>query len=247
MSLTALTNADKKYWAPAEPIVQWLANGLPADAKVLEIGPGFVPFPRATMFVDYKDLPNIPADKKISVDLSVDPLPFADKSFDFVYCRHVLEDMYNPFLLLREMERVAKAGYIETPSPIAEMGRGVDGASPPFRGYHHHRFVIWVHEGELRFVSKYPIVEYFRLPEDELTSWLREGPKTWNTHYLWTDKIKFKHHQNGPDFEVTRDYASMLKNAMDQSKISSGIFWLGIPGKVEINQGALPSFTSSAA
>jgi hypothetical protein len=63
-----------------------------------------------------------------------------------------MEDMGNPFLLIKEMERVAKAGYIETPSPIAEMGRGVDGSSPPFRGYHHHRFVVWVHEGELRFV-----------------------------------------------------------------------------------------------
>lgn len=246
MTSTALTQADKKHWAPADALVQWLANRLPADAKVLEIGPGFIPFPRATMFVDYKDLPGIPADKKISIDLATEALPFADKSFDFVYCRHVLEDMYNPFLLLREMERVAKAGYIETPSPIAEMGRGVDGASPPFRGYHHHRFVIWVHEGELRFVSKYPIIEYFRFPEEEIISRLREGPQTWNTHYLWEDKINYRHLQNGPDFEVTRDYASMLKNAMDSSKISSGLFWLGFPSKIEVKS-ALPSFTPSAA
>lgn len=232
--MTQLTQADKKYWAPAEPVVQFLANRLPADAKVLEIGPGFAPFPRATMFVDEKDLPNIPADKKISIDLATTPLPFEDKSFDFVYCRHVLEDMYNPFLLLREMERVGKAGYIETPSPIAEMGRGVDGSSPPFRGYHHHRFVIWVHEGELRFVSKYPIIEYFVLPEDEILSRLREGEQTWNTCYLWEDKIKFLHLQNGPDFLVTRDYAAMLKNAMDQSKISSQMFWLQFPNKIEI-------------
>ncbi len=246
MSPTALTNEDKKYWAPANNVVQWLADRLPADAKVLEIGPGFVPFPRASMFVDYRDLPNISPDKKVSVDLAAEPLPFGDKSFDFVYCRHVLEDMYNPFPLLAEMGRVAKAGYIETPSPIAEMARGVDGNSPPFRGYHHHRFVIWAHEGELRFVSKYPIVEYFRFTEEDAVSWLREGPVTWNTHFLWQDKIKFKHHQNGPDFEVTRDYASILKNAMDQSKISSGLFWLGIPSKVEIKS-ALPSFSSSAA
>jgi hypothetical protein len=236
---------DKKHWAPIESLVRWLANRLPAEAKVLEIGPGFVPFPRATMFVDYKDLPNIPADKKISIDLAIQKLPFADKSFDFVYCRHVIEDMYNPFLLCSEMERVGKAGYIETPSPIAELGRGVDGESPPFRGYHHHRNIVWVHEGELRLVAKYPIVEYLRFNEDEIASSLREGPRFWNTYYLWQDKINLKHIQNGPDFELTRDYSSILKNATDQSKISSGMFWLSVPDKVEISQGALPNLTSS--
>lgn len=232
--MTQLTQADKKHWAPNEAIVKWLAERLPADAKVLEIGPGFVPFPRATMFVDYKDLPNIPADKKISVDLASTPLPFADKEFDFVYCRHVLEDMYNPFLLLKEMERVAKAGYIETPSPIAEMGRGVDGSSPPFRGYHHHHWVIWVHEKEMRFVSKYPIVEYFKFDEDEIVKRLREGAQTWNTHYLWEDKISFRHSRNGPDYLITNDYAPMLKSAMDQSKISSELFCQSVPHRIEI-------------
>lgn len=231
-----LTQADKKHWAPSEPLVHWLANRLGPDAKVLEVGPGFAPFPRADIFVDEKDLPHIADARKRTLDLAREPLPFDDKSFDFVYCRHVLEDMYNPFLLLSEMQRVAKAGYIETPSPIAEMGRGVDGSSPPFRGYHHHRFVIWSHEGQLRFVSKYPIIEYFRFTEEEIIGWLREGQKTWNTHFLWEDKINFKHHQSGVDFDITRDYAAMLKNAMDQSKVSSGLFWLQVPNKVEIAQ-----------
>ena len=243
MTSSALTNNDKKYWAPIEPLVQWLAKKLPAEAKVLEIGPGFVPFPKATMFVDYKKLPNIPADKIVSVDLNNTALPFEDNSFDFVYCRHVIEDMYNPFLLCKEMERVGKAGYIETPSPMAEIGRGVDGNSPPFRGYHHHRNIVWVHEGELRIAAKYPIIEYLRFLEEEIVGWLKEGPKFWNTYYLWEDKIKTKHLQSGPDFEITRDYASILKNAMDQSTISSGKFWLDVPDKVEMPS-ALPQFAS---
>ena len=245
MSSSALTDKDKKHWSPIEPLVNWLASRLPAEAKVLEIGPGFVPFPKATMFVDYRALPTIPADKMISRDLNVEPLPFADKSFDFVYCRHVIEDMYNPFLLCKEMERVAKAGYIETPSPIAELGRGVDGSSPPFRGYHHHRNIAWVHEGELRLVAKYPIVEYIRFNETDIMKWLQEGPRLWNTYYLWQDKIKIKHLQSGPDFVITRDYSAILKDAMDSSAISSGKFWLGIPDKVEINQGTLPQFASA--
>lgn len=237
---TQLTQADKKHWAPTEPVVQWLADRLPPDAKVLEIGPGHVPFPRASVFVDYKSgLPIPPGAQLVQVDMAKEKLPFADKEFDFVYCRHVIEDMYNPFLLLSEMERVAKAGYIETPSPIAEMCRGVDGASPPFRGYHHHHYVVWVHEGQLRLVSKYPIVEYFRFAEEDVVGWLREGPRAWNTHYLWQDKINFLHLQTDRDFDITRDYAALLKSAMDQSKISSEMFWLDVPAKLEISQRGL--------
>jgi hypothetical protein len=245
MSSDALTNEDKKFWPPIESLVQWLARRLPADAKVLEIGPGFVPFPRASMFVDYRELPNLPKDRVVTVDMNVQPLPFPDKSFDFIYCRHVIEDMYNPIMLLREMERVGKAGYIETPSPMAELGRGVDGQSPPFRGYHHHHNIVWVYEGELRLISKYPIVEYIRFTETDITRWLRSGPKLWNSYFLWEDKIRFKHIQSGPDFVITRDYSSILKNAMDQSELSSGIFWADVPDKMEISQGALPSLNTN--
>ena len=245
MSSSALTNADKKFYPPIEPLIQWLAKKIPEGAKVLEIGPGYVPFSRATMFVDYKKLPNIPADKIVSIDMNSEKLPFEDKSFDFIYCRHVIEDMYNPFLLIKEMERVGKEGYIETPSPMAELGRGVDGNSPQFRGYHHHHSVVWVHEGQLRLIHKYPICEYVRFTEEDITGWLREGPKFWNTYYLWKDKIDLKPYQSGPDYVITRDYSSILKNAMDSSAISSGVFWLDVPSKVEIDQGALPKFTSA--
>lgn len=246
MSSSALTDSDKKFWPPIESLVKWLADRIPADAKVLEIGPGFVPFPRADVCVDYRDLPAIPAEKKVECDFSLNPLPFTDKQFDFVYCRHVLEDMYDPFHLIKEMQRVAKAGYIETPSPFAELCRGVDGSSPPFRGYHHHRYIIWMHENELRFVSKYPLIEYIRFTEEDITKALRQGAKFWNTYYLWTDTINFKHLESGPDYVITRDYAAMLKSAMDQSQIASGMFWLEVPDKVEIKQGALPSLTSNS-
>jgi hypothetical protein len=242
MSSSALTDSDKKYWPPVETVVQYLCNKIPEGAKVLEIGPGYVPFPRATMSVDYRPVP-VETDKLISLDLDVNKLPFEDKSFDFIYCRHVLEDMYNPFPLIDEMSRVGKAGYVETPSPIAELTRGVDGASPPFRGYHHHRYVVWNHEGELRLIAKYPIIEYVRFSEEMLADWLRQGPKLWNTYLLWQDRINWKHIKSGPDFVITRDYSKILKDAMDQSAISGGAFFTDIPDKVEIGQGALPNLT----
>ncbi len=59
------------------------------------------------------------AKKFVKVDFTKNKLPFRDKQFDVVLCTHVLEDLPSPFLLLSEMERVAKRGFIATP----EMGR----------------------------------------------------------------------------------------------------------------------------
>jgi hypothetical protein len=189
-------------------------------------------------------LPDLPSGKtKVSVDLASEPLPFPDKSFDFIYCRHVLEDMYDPFLLIREMSRVGKAGYVEMPSPIAELCRGIDGSSPPYRGYHHHRFIGWVHEGEFRLISKYPFVEYLNFAETDIVAALRDGPKHWNTYLLWEDEIKYVHRQNGPDYLLPRDYAMILKGAMDSAMVSNGMFWQKLPDRIEIAQ----LLTSSAA
>lgn len=218
-------------------MIDWLLGQIEPQDKVLEIGPGFVPFPRADQFIDAKDnLPNIPKDKLISIDLNQEKLPFADKQFDFIYCRHVVEDMYNPFLLLSEMSRVGKAGYIEMPSPSAELGRGVDGSSPPFRGYHHHHYIGWAVSSdsgkeELRLVAKYPLIEYLRLDEEEIISNLLGGCDNWNTHYLWRDNIKFSHRRNGYEFILTRDYAMMMQDICRASRASNFAFWNNVRAK----------------
>jgi methyltransferase family protein len=157
-AMTTLTNQDQKFWHPRPDVHEWLMRRIPDSAKVLDIGPGTAPFRRANMFVDWRKPNDLPESKFRRIDLNRDPLPFGDKAFDFAYCRHVLEDLYNPFLLCTEMARVAMAGYIQTPSPLAEVCRGVDGNSPSWRGYQHHRFLIWNRNGILCFLSKYPII-----------------------------------------------------------------------------------------
>ena len=116
------------------------------------------------------------------------------------------------------MSRVGKAGYIEGPSPIVECARGVDGGSPPFRGYHHHRWLMWTANKELRFVSKYPFIEYVKFVETEMDELLKTQ-RYWNTCYLWEDKINYVHRDNNKlDYNIPRDYAVMLADAMQTSK-----------------------------
>lgn len=223
-----LTESDIKYWGVIPSLSDWLIARIPKKAKVLEIGPGKYPFPRANVSVDFSSV----AKQKgiIACDLNNETLPFEDKSFDFVYCRHVLEDMYNPFHACEEMSRVAKSGYVETPSPMAEMTRGIDGLNAPdYRGYHHHRYIIWANDGELHFVAKYPLIEYLSIDDAKLVHEMRGSPGYWNTYYLWDDEIKVKHHQD------PGEYHNDMTQAINQSKRSAHDFWVNnkIPLKIE--------------
>jgi len=54
------------------------------------------------------------------------PYPFADKSIDFVICSHTLEDVRDPLWVCREMIRIGRRRYIETPSREVESCRGLE-------------------------------------------------------------------------------------------------------------------------
>ncbi len=225
----ALTESSKKHWHPDPKVIDWLTSKRIAETdKVLEIGPGSVPFRRADVYVDFIDIPGLDPHKQfIKLDAATGKLPFPDKSFDFIYARHVLEDMWNPFQLCEEMSRVGKAGFIETPSPMAELGRGVDGSSPPYRGYHHHRYIIWAKGKQLRIVAKFPFIEYLTLDDAQIDELLQLG-KSWNTPYLWTDRINYQHRQSPMDFSIPTDYGLMLKDAIEASKTSINDFYFQV-------------------
>lgn len=221
--MTQLTNSDTKYWAPVPEVLKFLESKY-AGGKILDVGPGHCPLQWATDSVDFVDVPG--ARGLVKCDLTEEPLPFADKSFDFVFCRHLLEDSWNPFPVCKEMSRVGKAGYIETPSPIAELCRGVDGSSPPYRGYHHHRFLVWSDGGKLAFVTKYPLIEFIGAEDDgQYASILRQGPKYWNTYHLWEGELETRHYQSPLDFDVGQHYRQMLRFAAARSLSASDDFW----------------------
>lgn len=221
-----LTAADAHHWGSIPSVVDYVARQIPSGATVLELGPGHTPFPRATTLVDFADLPPRPGVQTIKCDVAREPLPFPDKHFDFVYCRHMLEDMWNPFHVCAEISRVGRAGYVETPSPVAEICRGADGGAPAYRGYHHHRWVIWVRHGKLRFVSKYPLVEYLPFDERRLVGLLQFDRHNWNSYYLWTDQVAVEHLQSPLNFDIPRDYNRVLNAAIDESLQSTGLFLL---------------------
>jgi hypothetical protein len=110
-----------------------------------------------------------------------EPYPFADKSVDFVICSHTLEDVRDPIWVCSEMRRIAKRGYVETPSRMAESSRGWE--SPKIVGLTHHRWLVEVSGNRVSFTHKPHAIHkhwryalpasYFReLTDEQRVTWL---------------------------------------------------------------------------
>jgi hypothetical protein len=98
--------------------------------KVLDIGGSMMQHGKIKVdtlvdIINPKDAPYSPsklkAKKFVQLDITRDKLPFKKNQFDVVLCTHTLEDLYNPFLVIEEMQRVGKRGLIITPSMGADM------------------------------------------------------------------------------------------------------------------------------
>jgi SAM-dependent methyltransferase len=117
------------------------------ERRVLDIGSGHRPHPDATHLVDLYLADNTERGKKLKrlqkhlVQANIESLPFKDKVFEYIYASHVLEHTTDPAEACRELMRVGKAGYIETPDPFYEQGYGYPKKE---RGWSFHRWYVWL-------------------------------------------------------------------------------------------------------
>lgn len=91
---------------------------------VLDVGSGSSPHPAADVllerYLDAKHRYSAMVIDRPTVLADACKMPFRDKAFDFVIAFHVLEHVSDPASFLKELQRVGKAGYIETPNAIFE-------------------------------------------------------------------------------------------------------------------------------
>jgi SAM-dependent methyltransferase len=97
----------------------------PAAGLVLEIGSGDNPNPRSNILCDRFVGDNTERGGDIVIDrplvvADAHHLPFRDGAFAYTICSHILEHMDDPPQFARELVRVSKGGYIQSPSEIAE-------------------------------------------------------------------------------------------------------------------------------
>ncbi len=124
----------------------------PTDV-VLDIGSGDKPHWRADVLLDWFPDESSAAQRsgydraRVTRPLfhgDAAAMPFSDDAFDYVICSHLLEHVTDPAAVMREMMRVAKAGYIEVP----------EAASAKIVDFPTHLWWCRVIDGRLDFEAK---------------------------------------------------------------------------------------------
>lgn len=166
-----------------------------AEALVLEVGSGGNPYPRSNVLLDAYETTRerhwvpLTTDRPTVLGF-VENLPFKDKSFDFVIASHVLEHSTDPEKFLSELQRVAKAGYIEVPDAFMER------VNP----YKDHRLEITLRDGKLIIFKKKNWVEdqyLFDLYEHRVkrimtAELMPNRPFDFHVRYYWQDRIEYE-------------------------------------------------------
>ena len=123
------------------------------SALVLDVGSGDKPHWRADVLLDrfigdeYSGQRSGGSRARIDrplFDADAADMPFADGAFDFVICSHVLEHVERPDAVIRELVRVARAGYIEVP----------EAASAKIVDFPSHLWWVTLQSGVLVFTAK---------------------------------------------------------------------------------------------
>lgn len=178
----------------AWPLRRYLIDP-PKDALVLEVGSGGNPYPRANVLFDAYEatreryLVPLTSDRPTVLGF-VENLPFKDKAFDFVIAAHVLEHSADPVSFLVELQRVAKAGYIEVPDAFMER----------INPYRDHRLEITC-RGQKLIIRKKKAwrhdSEVIELYEDRVKPVLTADliprhPFEFHVRYFWENRIAYE-------------------------------------------------------
>lgn len=176
--------ALRRFHAPVE-----------AQALVLEVGSGGNPYPRANILLDaYENTRErhwvpLATDRPTALGF-VENLPFKDHAFDFVIAAHVLEHSTDPVRFLAELQRVAKAGYIEVPDAFMER----------INPYKDHRLEITCRDQKLVIRKKAAWQhdpEVVELYEDRVKPVLTgvlipKHPFVFHVRYYWANQIDYE-------------------------------------------------------
>jgi len=154
------------------------------------------------------------------VDITKEKFPFEDKEFDFCLCTHTLEDLTYPFLAIEEMSRVAKRGYIATPS----FGHDIVFSHINFTNWHtgarrepgisHHKWLFYK-KGKVMYVvpKNYPLLYSSGF---HFVKWSGEE----ELEYCWEDEIKYKEVKDLNFHSLIREYKSFVRQ--NENKLKKG-------------------------
>ncbi len=205
---------------------------IPRGARVLEVGSGSRPHPRASILVDRylddgeREGRKLVRDARPLVLADGAALPFRAGAFDYCVCAHVLEHVEDPGRFLSEIQRVARAGYIETPSELHDWMFGV----APYTEI--HRWFVNLVDGRLVLTRKTPensrhrfmhLFDHLKREDPHFERWLEKQPRLFMIQLEWQGAIPWAIREAPPSVEISsesaaRDFAAARKGR-------TGFFW----------------------
>ena len=201
------------YWSRYKWLEDWKKEILDniKNPKIVDLGAGHRPMWDATHLVEmYIDdntqrARSFKAGSRVVINSNIEKIPVENKTFDLSYARHVLEHVDDPEKACKEIMRVSRQGFIETPHPFLEIGYGFPKKE---RGWSFHKWYVWTDNTNTLFFRRkteknindfcdclygayaYQIFDHYK---PDLNQYLNKMPY-WlkNTKFIWRDKFKFK-------------------------------------------------------
>ena len=147
--------------------VERILRVVPDDALVLDLGGWSAPFNRADWVLDLMGYDarggagsHGPPWERFTARTWVQrdacdraPWPWPDDHFAFAVCVGTLEELRDPVWACQELTRVARAGYVEVSTVVAELVHDAPGGGP-WLGREEHRWFCEMAGGELVFTHK---------------------------------------------------------------------------------------------
>lgn len=168
---------------------------IPSNALVLEVGSGGNPYPRSNVLCDAYEVTrerhweDMVHDRPTILSFG-ENLPFKDQAFDYVIAAHVLEHTPFPEKFLGELQRVSRAGFIETPDAFMER----------INPYKDHRLEVTVRDDTLyirkkpAWISDTDLVELYEKRAKIIIACetIPRHAAAFHMRYFWKDAINFK-------------------------------------------------------